>query len=110
MYRQLQPGGRVGGDHRLRWPPLVSKGRLDPVGHGWNDRQAVGPAMVVAIIERSQKVVRHLVDAVGIEWHLTRTPGTSEPSSAFGFPPQAQRRKGDDDSIMPSRSFPQQSF
>src|SRR5262249_9709586 len=94
MYRQLQPGGRVGGDHSLSWPPLVSKGRLDPVGHGWNDRQAVGPALVVAIVDRGQKVVRHLVDAVGIEWHLPALlgPASRRPPSDFSRRRNAARK------------------
>ena len=65
MHRQLQPGGGVSGDHRLRWPPFVGKRRLDPVEHGRNDRQAIGPTLLVAVIEGGQDVVRNFVDPVG---------------------------------------------
>ena len=70
MHRQLQPGGGMGGDHRLWRPPFVGKRRLDPVGHGRDHRQAIGPTLLVAVIEGGQDVLRNFVNMVGLKWHF----------------------------------------
>jgi hypothetical protein len=67
MHRQLQPGGGMGGDHRFWRPSFVGERCLDPVGHGRDHRQAIGPPLLVAVIEGAQGVVRNFVDTVGLK-------------------------------------------
>ena len=69
VHGKLQAGGRMGGNHRLARAALIEPHRLNAFDHGGDDGQAVGPALLVAVFDGGQQVVRHVVDALCIERH-----------------------------------------
>src|SRR3954451_16750243 len=90
----------MGGDHGLRRPPLVSKRRLDPLDDRRHHRQAVGPALLVAIIERSQQIGGDFVDPIRVEWHGDRAQSLPRPWPYSAFP-RANARGKASSNIMP---------
>src|SRR5262245_55255167 len=68
MDRQLKSGRRVGRDHRLRRPPLVSKRGVHALQRWGDHRQTIGPAFLIAVVDCREQIVGNFVDA-GIKWH-----------------------------------------
>src|SRR5262245_18054862 len=68
MDRQLKSGGRVGRNHRLWGSTLESKRRVHALNRWRNNRQAIGPPLLITVVDGGEQVVRDLVDA-GIARH-----------------------------------------
>ena len=69
VQRQLETGRRVRRDDRLGRPAFEGQHRGDPIDGRRHDRQTIGPALRVAVVDGGEQVVGDVVDAGGIERH-----------------------------------------
>ena len=69
---ELQAGGGVGGDHGFRRATFIQKCGFHAFDHGRDDGQAIGPALLITIVDGGEQVVGDIVDAVGVEGHGSR--------------------------------------
>ena len=60
---ELQAGGGMGGDHGLGRAALEGQRGVDAFDDRRDDGKAVGPALLVAVVDGGEQIVRDLVDA-----------------------------------------------